>query len=248
MKNKENIRDNIKNKLKTQEFNDKEYWKFFFSRPRNTYNPYVFEMFNYDNIIFDENIITNLKGNWNTNFFKKNTKLCLELGSGSGNFILQLAKKNLNTNYIALEIRFKRLVYAANKAKNNNLDNVVFLRLNDLQLDKYFNENELDSFYMNFPEPWNGSEYKRLFNKELLNILDKILKLNGNIFFKTDHLGYYEHVINLINNHSNFEIIYKTDDIHKSDMKENNIETEFEHLFIHKLNETIKYIEIKKIK
>lgn len=245
MKNN-NIKNNILNVEKSKEFNDKELWKYFFKRPLNNYNPYVYEMFNYDNLLFDENELIKNNNNWNK-VFNNNNPISIEIGSGSGNFITELSYKNKEENFIAFEIRFKRLVSSAIKANKINLTNLLFVRLPKLNLIDIFSKNEINNFYMNFPEPWNGEEQKRLFSKDLLKTLNIIMKKGGKIYFKTDHLDYYNYVLELLNEDSNFKIEYKTEDLYNSDKLENNIKTEFEHLFINKLKETIKYIEAIKL-
>lgn len=241
-----NIKNNILNKDKVKEFNDKKMYEYFFNKPLNNYNPYVYEMFNYDNLLFKEDILINNKGKWNE-FFENSNDISIEIGSGSGNFLNTLAINNKNINYIGFEVRFKRLVYSSKKSIENKLSNICFVRYpNIYELDKIFEKSEISNFYMNFPEPWDNKPSKRLFNEKLLEILNKILKSKGKIFFKTDHKEYYENIIDIVNRNSNFNILYKTDDLYNSDKIKDNVLTEFEQLFIYKLKETIKYIEIEK--
>ena len=80
-------------------------------------------------------------------------------------------------------------------------------------------------------------------------MLDKIyplLKAGGKIYFKTDHLAYYNSVLELVDKHKNFKVAYHTADLHSTDLVNENIMTEFEHLFTNKLKIKIKYIEISK--
>lgn len=95
---------------------------------------------------------------------------------------------------------------------------------------------------MNFPEPWGDKADKRLFSSKLVKTLEKIMKKGGKIFFKTDHTDYYYHVLNLLED-SYFKVIYKTEDLYSTAKIEDNIQTEFESLFVHKIKEKIKYIE-----
>lgn len=50
----------------------------------------------------------------------------------------QLAERNPNKNFIGLELRFKRLVLAAQKCKKRNIKNVVFLRKRGEELEDFF--------------------------------------------------------------------------------------------------------------
>lgn len=225
-----------------------ELWKHFFKNPRKNYNIYMFKLMDYpDYIIYDKQIMDSYKGKW-TKYFQNDNPICLEIGSGSGTFAKEIANRNKNKNYIALELRFKRLCMSAKKCKDLNLKNIVFFRRLAEEIENFIDENEISEIYINFPDPWENEEKNRIIQKKFFNTLDKILKVNGILFFKTDHDGYYNDVINLINELDNYKIIYKTDDLHNSDKIENNIKTEFESLFIHKHNKNINYIEIQKIK
>ena len=225
----------------------KELWQYFFDKPKKHYNKYMFEMPNYPNhLIYDSEIILSTKGKWSKNLFKNNNDLYLEIGSGSANFTSTLANLNPGNNYLGVEIRFKRLIQAARKAERLNLKNLVFLKKMVNRLTKFIGENELSGLYINFPDPWEGEEHKRILSEKLLEDLDIVLKKNGKIFFKTDHLNYYLDTLDLIKNSNKYDIVYNTDDLYSTNLVENNIKTEFEHLFLSKHNMNIKYIEIIK--
>ena len=226
---------------------EKELWQYFFNKPKKNYNKYMFEMPNYPNhLIYDSEIILSTKGNWSKNLFKNTNDLYLEIGSGSANFTSTLANLNPNNNYLGVEIRFKRLIQAAKKAEKLSLKNLVFLKKMVNRLTEFIGENELSGLYINFPDPCEGEEHKRILSEKLLEDLDIVLKKNGKIFFKTDHLNYYLDTLELIKNSNNYDIVYNTDDLYSTNLVEHNIKTEFEHLFLSKHNMNIKYIEIIK--
>ena len=58
----------------------------------------------------------------------------------------------------------------------------------------------------------------------------------------------HKDVLELVDKLDNYKIIYHTSDLHNSEKASENIETEFEQMFLSKHNMNIKYIEIKKIK
>lgn len=229
--------------------NKKELWEYFFNKPKKHYNKYMFEFPNYEEyLLYDDEYILTLKSKWCEKLFKNNKKLFVEIGSGSANFTYNMAKRFPENNYLGLEIRLKRLIQAARKVKKCKLENIKFVKKRVQSLKELFSKNEIDGLFINFPDPWENEEHKRIFSKNLLNDLDEILKINSYIYFKTDHMQYYLDILELIENNNNYEIIYKTDDLYNSDKSKDNIKTEFEHLFTSKLKVNIKYIEIKKIK
>ena len=136
---------------------------------------------------------------------------------------------------------------AAQKCKKRNIKNVVFLRKRGEELEDFLADNEISEMYINFPDPWEGTEKNRIIQEKLFKTLDKIMKKDGMLYFKTDHDIYYNDVLELVKTLDNYKVIYHTSDLHNSEKVENNIKTEFEQLFLHKHNKNINYIEIKKI-
>lgn len=225
----------------------KELWQYFFEKPKKHYNKYMFEMPNYPKyLIYDDEIILNSKGKWSKDIFKNNNPLHLEIGSGSSNFTNNKAYQNPNINFLGVEIRFKRLIQAARKSEKLELNNLIFLKKRILSLREFIGENELEGLYINFPDPWEGEEHKRIFGVSLIEDLDFVLKSGSKIYFKTDHYNYYIDILELIKNYDNYEVIYHTDDLYSTPKIQENIKTEFEQLFLSKHNMKIKYIEILK--
>ena len=147
-----------------------------------------------------------------------------------------------------MELRFKRLVLAAKKSKKRNLNNILFIRKRAETILDFIGKNEITGVYVNFPDPWEGEERKRVVSEDLFSRLDIILKTGGKLFFKTDYEQYYEDVLELVNSIDNYKVIYRTRDLHNSEKAEENIRTEFEEMFLSKHNMNIKYIEIEKVK
>lgn len=244
------INDEFKIKISEMSkiINENETWKYFFEKPKKNYNKYMCEMLQYPNyLMYDSEKVDSFKGKWNE-FFKNDNDIFLEIGCGSGNFTVQNAEKFSNKNYIALELRFKRLVLAAKKSEKRNLKNILFVRKRGETILDFFAPKEISGVYINFPDPWEGEEHKRVLSKDLFKKLDVILKDNGKLFFKTDHENYYEDVLNLVNNElENYKVVFHTNDLHNSEKAAENIKTEFEQMFLSKHNMNIKYIEILKV-
>lgn len=147
-------------------YKGKELWTYFFNKQKNHYNKYMFEMINYDQyLIFAENEIKELKGTWSKSSFLNSNPLFLEIGSGSGNFLIQLAQNNKEKNFIGDELRLKRLVYAARKAKNIDLKNIKFIRIDANKIEEFIDNNELSGVYINFPDPWEKNVKKEFYLK-----------------------------------------------------------------------------------
>lgn len=236
------------NAEKSKMINEKEIWKYFFEKPKKNYNKYMCEMLEFpEYLMYNNESVDSYRGKW-SEFFQNDNNIYLEIGCGSGNFTVKNAQKFKDRNYIALELRFKRLVLAAKKSKKRNLNNILFIRKRAETILDFIGKNEITGVYVNFPDPWEGEERKRVVSENLFSRLDIILKTGGKLFFKTDHEQYYEDVLELVNNIDNYKVIYRTKDLHNSEKAEENIRTEFEEMFLSKHNMNIKYIEIEKVK
>ena len=236
------------NAEKSKIINEKEIWKYFFEKPKKNYNKYMCEMLEFpEYLMYNNESVDSYRGKW-SEFFQNDNNIYLEIGCGSGNFTVKNAQKFKDRNYIALELRFKRLVLAAKKSKKRNLNNILFIRKRAETILDFIGKNEITGVYVNFPDPWEGEERKRVVSEDLFSRLDIILKTGGKLFFKTDHEQYYEDVLELVNNIDNYKVIYRTKDLHNSEKAEENIRTEFEEMFLSKHNMNIKYIEIEKVK
>lgn len=235
-----NLNENLENEKK-------DLWKHFFHSEKSNYNIYMYKLLDYpEYIIYDSELMKEKKGKWNQ-FFKNDNPIALEIGTGSGNFMRQLAERNPNKNFIGLELRFKRLVLSAEKCKKRAMKNVALLRKRGEEIEEFLGKNEISEMYINFPDPWEGTEKNRIIQESLFKTLDNIMKKDGILYFKTDHDVYYSDVLDLVKTLENYEVIYHTSDLHNSEKAENNIKTEFEQLFLHKYNKNINYIEIKKM-
>ena len=72
------------------------------------------------------------KNKWQDLFGNKNP-ISLELGMGRGDFIINMAKKYPNTNFIGLELYPSQMVSATEKLKSQNLPNLKLINETDEQ-------------------------------------------------------------------------------------------------------------------
>lgn len=212
---------------------------------RAHHNPYIGEIDHYPDILLhspDKEAFSNF---WMEKGLNQ-TKVHVEAGCGSGLYLLQLSERYPDDFFIGFEVRYKRLVLAARKLKTLKRSNVLLLRENAEFISDYFQKKSIDTFHVNFPDPWAKSKQRkhRLLKKEYLKLISSLLKLGGSIHFKTDHLEYFHSVHKIIKDLPNFKISEFTTDLAKDPLSENNIETEFERLFKSKGNPPIGYMKI----
>ena len=161
--------------------------------------------------------------------FKNSNPICLEVGTGKGNFIIDMAIKNPCVNFVGLEKYTSVIARALQKCEDLKSDNLVFINGDALNLDKWFNK-EIDTIYLNFSDPWPKKRHakRRLTSEIFLSLYDKIFKDTCKIVQKTDNSILFESSIISLSNYG-----YKIEDISLDLWSTDKIysETEYEHKF-----------------
>ena len=180
------------------------------------------------------------KGRWKF-FFGNDNPVHLEIGMGKGQFIIMLAQKNPNINYIGLEKEIGCLIKAAEKIEAR-IPNLIFVHFDASNILDVFSENEVDKLYLNFSDPWPKArhEKRRLTYIDNLEKYKVILANPCDIEMKTDNIGLFEFSVESFKQ-AKFETIELSYDLHKD--KENIITTEYEDKFT-SLGNKINYIHV----
>lgn len=172
----------------------------------------------------------NLKGNWQSRFTAEQP-IHLEVGSGKGRFIVEMAKANPTINYISMEIQTSVIVSVLDYQIEEKLPNLQILHADGRDISDYFATDELDRIYLNFSDPWPKTKHakRRLTSPDFLKQYQLILPKHGEIHFKTDNQGLFEYSLAAM---SQYGMYFKQVwlDLHQADF-EGNIETEYEMKF-----------------
>ena len=171
-------------------------------------------------------------------------KVHLEIGCGSGRYLIEWAQENPQDAFIGLELRYKRLVLAAKKIEQQTISNILLMRERGEFIDEYLSHNSIDCLHINFPDPWSKKSRRknRILSAEFLSVMLPLFRSKGELLFKTDHLEYFETVTEILQQLKTYKIVAHTSDLHSSEYNENNILTEFEMLFKSKGNPPIGYL------
>ena len=156
----------------------------------------------------------------------------LEIGCGKGQFAVEIAKRNPDKNFLAVEINENVIVQAMEKAKKENLKNLRFMRVGAEKLGLYLPENSIGKIYLNFscPFPKKRQAKHRLTHESFLEIYKKILVSDGRILQKTDNLILFESSIEQLSK-CGFILENVSLDLHSGDPADN-IMTEYEKKFV----------------
>ena len=157
-----------------------------------------------------------------------------EIGSGSGGHLIELARRNPTGLYIGFELRFKRAFRTAEKAAKAGIQNLFMVRAAAQVMPKLFDSENLSGVYINFPDPWSKPKWKknRILNPEFVTELCQLLKSDGFISYKTDHVEYFEETVSMLGEFAILKVQKLTRDLYSSEYIGANIASEFENLFI----------------
>ena len=179
------------------------------------------------------------KGKWKEAFKEPSNELHLELGCGKGSFISQLAVKNHNINYLAIDLvdamlgLAKRNIEQKYNENKKEIDNIIITRYDIERILNILNlEDNVKRIYINFCNPWPRGKHhkKRLTHIRQLDKYKQFLQKNGEIFFKTDDDSLFADSL-LYFKQTGFTIEKFTYDLEKEENFWDNIVTEHEQMF-----------------
>ncbi|GHP12932.1 tRNA (guanine-N(7)-)-methyltransferase [Lentilactobacillus fungorum] len=173
----------------------------------------------------------NWLGKWQTRFIKPQP-LNVEVGTGKGRFIIEMAKAHPEINYIGVELQKSVIATALRSFMADPLPNLQFVLTDGANLDEIFLADEIQRLFLNFSDPWPKKRHakRRLTSPKFLQTYQRVLSADGQIEFKTDNRGLFEYTLVTMNNFP-LRFDYVSLDLHHSPENEANIETEYEQKF-----------------
>lgn len=137
---------------------------------------------------------------------------CLEIGSGKGDFLVQMATKFPNLNFLGVEKNVTCAGFSAKKIVESKLENIRFLWSDIIYVTPKLKDESVDYIFLNFSDPWpkRRHEKRRLTSDLFLKEYQRILKKDGKLIFKTDNTELFNFSIDTLES-SGFNIISKTD-------------------------------------
>lgn len=132
------------------------------------------------------------KGNWKS--FLSCQRLHVEVGCGKGNYSLEMAAKDPNEGYVAIEKNESAAGIAAKKMDTGEPGkNLALIHGDGSALDEWFAPGEIDVIHLNFSDPWPKKRYakRRLSSPTFLNQYKELLAKDGEIQMKTDNASLF---------------------------------------------------------
>ncbi len=182
-------------------------------------------------------------GKWRELFGNENP-IHVEIGTGKGRFLMELAKVHPEISYVGIEKYSSVLLRAIQKMEEEPLSNVKFIRMEAEHILRYFTKGEVDRIYLNFSDPWPKERHakRRLVSREFLDRYRALLKDGGHLEFKTDNRDLFDFGVEETEP-AKWEIMEITYDLHHDEkMNRDNIMTEYEERFSSMGNPICKYV------
>ncbi|MDO9577791.1 MAG: tRNA (guanosine(46)-N7)-methyltransferase TrmB [Candidatus Cloacimonadales bacterium] len=136
----------------------------------------------------------------------------LEIGSGRGEFLLQKAISHPEINFLALELKEKRIRTILRQLDPETHKNVRLIKL-------FVNEHVTDlipagsfqTIYIIHPDPWPKKRHnrRRLIQPKFIDVLHLLLQKEGIVKLSTDHEDYAGWIVRYFLERKDFSSIYK---------------------------------------
>jgi len=120
--------------------------------------------------------------------------LYLEIGSGKGQFLVEMSKKNPIRNYLGIERNVTCAGFTAKKLVEEEITNAKLLYMDAEKALSIMKEKSVNIIYLNFSDPWPKTRHhkRRLTSDRFTSLYKKVLKDDGVIIQKTDNLELFD--------------------------------------------------------
>ncbi len=152
--------------------------------------------------------------NWSVEF-GADQSVEVELGSGTGRFIVDCAARFPRVNFVGIEKSGKWLGKTARRALRQQLPNIRLFRTDSAQ---FLRENippaSVQNFHIHFPDPWWKTRHwkRRIFQTDFCANLNKGLIPGGHVHIMTDVAAYFKIIVAIMDEHSGLKRIEFVDD------------------------------------
>lgn len=179
------------------------------------------------------------------NSFTNDFPVCLEIGMGKGQFLLQMALNNPNVNFIGVEKYSSVASVAIKKINEYKPDNLKIL-IGDITSYIDLLQGKIDTIYLNFSDPWPKDRHakRRLTSIEFLKKYDHLFKGKAHIIQKTDNDDLFQFSLEEYQKYG-YKINKISYDLHKESIPD--IVSEYEEKFS-AMGIKIKYVDVSKDK
>ena len=145
----------------------------------------------------------------------------IEIGAGTGQFVVELAARHPERNYVAVDVKADRLQKGAREAEDRGLANVRFLRARADQLVEIFKPNSIDEIWLTFSDPFprQRSAGRRLTHPIFLAQYTQLLIAGGTLKIKHDNHEFFHWSLEQLVAEK-WQIVELSFDLHESELSD----------------------------
>ena len=124
----------------------------------------------------------------------------LEIGSGKGQFLLDMAKKFTALKFIGVERNVTCAGFTAKKLVENNITNAKLVFGDAGQMTPSISSDSVEGIFLNFSDPWPKKRHtkRRLTSESFLAEYYRILKKGAKLIFKTDNYDLFTYSLEIV--------------------------------------------------
>ena len=137
----------------------------------------------------------------------------LEIGSGKGEFLLNMARNYPDKFFIGLEKNVTCSGFTAKKLVENKIENAKLVWDDAQRFTTHLKDKSVKIIFLNFSDPWPKKRHtkRRLTSETFLDEYRRILKDDGQIIFKTDNRELFDYSLESFVN-AGYKIISQTNE------------------------------------
>ncbi len=140
--------------------------------------------------------------------FGNHQPLKLEIGFGTGNFLIEMAAQEPRSNFIGMDFYHKGIRKVMTRKKKLQLENIR-VAYGDVRnkIPLLFKDGELETVYINFPDPWPKKRHtkRRLIKPDFVKLIGQKLAPEGRIYLATDFEVYAMEMLEYFNSEPLFQ-------------------------------------------
>ena len=134
--------------------------------------------------------------------FGNSRPIKLEIGFGMGDFLIKMATQEPYSNFVGIDFSQNGILKLLARIKNQQMNNirVVYGDVRE-KIPLLFQDGELDTVYINFPDPWPRKRHfkRRLIKPALVKLIAKKLAPAGHVYMATDSEPYALEILEYFN-------------------------------------------------
>jgi tRNA (guanine-N7-)-methyltransferase len=125
---------------------------------------------------------------WGKHFAAKQP-LVVEIGAGTADLSVGLARAQQGRNFVAVDVKSDRLYTGAKVALNEPIPNIAFVRAQLREMSELFAPHSISELWITFPDPFPRDKQAkhRLTHPKFLTVYTELLAPGGVLRFKTDN-------------------------------------------------------------